>query len=48
MTGLVAYILAKRIALGAVSGIANITLDDNRLVFEFNDGTSASMVIPLP
>ncbi len=48
MTGLVAYILAKRIALGAVSGIANITLDDNRLIFEFNDGTSANMVIPLP
>lgn len=27
MTGLVAYILAKKIALGAVSGIANITFE---------------------
>ncbi len=48
MTGLVAYILAKRIALGAVSGIAGITLNGNQIVFEFNDGASASMAIPLP
>lgn len=29
MTGIVAYILAKKIALGAVSGISNITLNGN-------------------
>lgn len=48
MTGTVAYILAKKIALGAVSGIANITLNGNQIVFQFNDGSSASMSIPLP
>lgn len=48
MTGIVAYILAKKIALGAVSGIAGITLNGNQLVFQFKDGSSASMTIPLP
>ncbi len=48
MTAIEAYILAKKIALGAVSGIAGITLNGNQIVFKFNDGSSASMAIPLP
>lgn len=48
MDGLIAYILAKKIALGAVSGISNISINGNQLVFQFKDGTSASMLIPLP
>lgn len=48
MTGTVAYILAKKIALGAVSGIKNIKFQGTQLVFEFNDGSSASMAVPLP
>lgn len=48
MDGLVAYVLAKKIAMSAVSGISNITLDGTQLNFQFKDGTSASMSIPLP
>lgn len=48
MDGLVAYALAKKIALGAVSGISNILMNGNQLVFQFKDGTSSSMLIPLP
>lgn len=48
MDGLVAYVLAKKIAMSAVSGISNISLNGTQLVFQFKDGTSASMTIPLP
>lgn len=49
MTGLVAYILARKIALSAVSGIKNIKLSPTgQLIFEFNDGNSATWQIPLP
>lgn len=48
MDGLIAYILAKKIALGAVSGISNISISGNQLIFQFKDGTSTSMLIPLP
>lgn len=48
MDGLVAYVLAKKIAMSAVSGISNISLNGTQLVFQFKDGTSASMSIPLP
>lgn len=49
MTGTVAYILAKKIALGAVSGIQNITLSPTgQLIFQFKDGSSATWQIPLP
>lgn len=48
MDGLVAYVLAKKIALGAASGVSNVALNGNQLVFQFKDGTSASMSIPLP
>lgn len=48
MTGTVAYILARKIALGAVSGIKNLSFSGNTIIFNFNDGTSASMVVPLP
>lgn len=33
---------------GSISGIANITLEGDQLVFHFNDGSSTSMTIPLP
>lgn len=48
MDGLVAYVLAKKIAMSAVSGISSISLNGTQLVFQFKDGTSASMSIPLP
>lgn len=49
MTGLVAYILSKKIALSAVSGLKNMTLSPTgQLIFEFNNGTSSSWQIPLP
>lgn len=49
MTAIEAYVLAKKIALGAVSGIKNITLSPTgQLVFVFNDGSSANWQIPLP
>lgn len=49
MTGLQAYILARKIALGAVSGISNITLSPTgTLVFQFKDGSQTSWQIPLP
>ncbi len=48
MTALQAYVLAKKVALGAVSGIQNITLQDNQIIFQLNDGTQVSMTIPLP
>lgn len=48
MTGLVAYILAKKIALGAVSGIQNLTFEGNQIIFHFNDGSTATMTVPLP
>lgn len=48
MTAIEAYILAKKIALGAVSGIKNLTFNGNQIIFNFNDGSSAIMVVPLP
>lgn len=48
MTGTVAYILAKKIALGAVSGIKGLTFNDNQIIFNFNDGSQATMTVPLP
>lgn len=48
MTGTLAYILAKKIALGAVSGIKNMTFNGNQIIFHFNDGSSANMVVPIP
>lgn len=48
MDGLVAYILARKLVAGAASGISNIVLNGNVLEFQFKDGTSASMTIPLP
>lgn len=49
MTAIEAYILSKKIALGAVSGIQNITLSPTgQLIFQFKDGSSATWQIPLP
>lgn len=48
MDGLIAYVLAKKIALGAVSGLSGIQINGTDLIFNFNDGSSASMSIPLP
>ena len=48
MTAIQAYILAKKIALGAVSGIQNLTFQGNQIIFHFNDGSQATMVVPLP
>lgn len=48
MTGTLAYILAKRIALGAISGIKNITIDGNKIIFNLNNGTQATMIVPNP
>lgn len=48
MDGLIAYILAKKIALGAVSGISNISINGNQIIFHLKDGTSATMTVPTP
>lgn len=48
MTGTLAYILAKKIALGAVSGIQNITFNGNQIIFHFNNGSTATMTVPVP
>ncbi len=45
---IVAYSLAKNVALSAASGISNVQLKDNELVFNFKDGNSASILIPIP
>ncbi|MCM1217315.1 MAG: hypothetical protein NC548_22690 [Lachnospiraceae bacterium] len=48
MTGQTAYALSKKIAIGAVSGIDDITLNNNELKFQFKDGSSTGMQIPIP
>lgn len=48
MTGTAAYILSKKIALGAVSGIKDISFSGTNLIFQFNDGSSTSLNVPLP
>lgn len=45
---IVTYALVKKIAIGAVSGISDISFNDNNLVFSFKDGTSTSLAVPLP
>lgn len=48
MTGTLAYILAKKKITSALSGISNITLNGNQIVFQLKDGTQLSMYIPIP
>lgn len=48
MTGTLAYILARKAAASAVSGIKQITFENNQIIFHLNDGGQASMPIPQP
>ena len=48
MTGTVAYILAKKAVTSALTGIKNIKLQGNQIIFELNDGTQLTTTIPLP
>lgn len=45
---IITYALCKKIAIGAVSGIKDISFEGNDLVFTFEDGTSTSLTVPLP
>ena len=38
MTAIQAYVLAKKVAESAATGIANITFKDNTLIFDLQDG----------
>lgn len=48
MTGTVAYILSKKLAMGIASGISNVSLKGNTIIFQFKDGTQGSIAIPMP
>ena len=48
MTAIEAYILAKKAADSAATGISDIKLDGNTLVYTLKDGTELRMEIPLP
>lgn len=48
MTALEAYALAKKIAISAVSGIKNLSVNGTTLTIETNDGNSLDMVFPTP
>lgn len=48
MTALEAYVLAKKIAISAVSGIKNLSVDGTTLKIETNDGNVLDMVFPVP
>ncbi len=48
MTALEAYALAKKIAISAVSGIANLSVNGTTLTIETNDGNTLDMVFPTP
>ena len=44
----ISYVLSKRIAEGAVSGVAGMSVDGQTLNIECNDGTHLEMVFPTP
>lgn len=48
MTALQAYVLAKKIAESAATGISSITADQNILTFTLKDGQQINMEVPLP
>jgi len=48
MTALEAYALAKKIAISAVSGIANLSVNGTTLTITTNDGNTLDMVFPTP
>lgn len=48
MDGIDAYVLAKNIAVSAVSGVKNYTVDGTTLKIETNDGNVLEMVFPVP
>ena len=44
----ISYVLSKRIAEGAVSGVAEMSVDGQTLNIECNDGTHLEMEFPTP
>ena len=48
MTAIQAYVLAKKIAESAASGIANIAYADEVLTFTLQDGQQLTVDVPLP
>lgn len=44
----ISYVLSKRIAEGAVSGVAGMSVDGQTLNIECNDGTHLEMEFPTP
>ena len=48
MTALEAYALAKGIAISAVSGVRNLSVDGTKLLIETNDGNTLTMEFPIP
>ena len=48
MTALEAYALAKGIAMSAVSGVRNLSVDGTKLLIETNDGNTLTMEFPIP
>ena len=45
---IVSYALSKKIAASAVSGIANLQVQDNTLIITTNDGQILNMTFPIP
>lgn len=48
MEGIIAYALAKKIAIGAVSGVQSMSVQDQTLIIECVDGTHLEMNFPTP
>jgi len=48
MTALEAYALAKKVALSAVSGVRNLSVDGTKLLIETNDGNTLELEFPTP
>ena len=48
MTPIEAYVLAKNIAVSAVSGVRNISIDGTKLIIETSDGNILEMDFPTP
>lgn len=48
MTAIQAYILAKKIAEEAASGISGITYENDQLIFQLTNGNSVQVSVPMP
>lgn len=45
---ILSYVLSKKIAASAVSGISNLQVQDNTLIITTKDGQTLNMTFPIP